>query len=119
MFHTIDYSLRLNKLNCYTFEYIVDNKKRYGNIKNFLTFDDDNYCVVKQLDMKPANNDYKDLDSVCIKHLNKFFLTVSYGNEYVFVSWKTISRRCVLMDIEKIFLESAKSWMLLFHHIII
>lgn len=101
MFHTIDYSLKSNKLNCYTIEYIVDNTKRYGNIKNFLTFDDDNYCVVQQLDRKPANNDYKDLDPVCKKHLNKFFLTVSYGNDYVFVSWKTISRRCVLIEIEK------------------
>lgn len=116
MFHTYDYSIKANQLNCYTVEITDINKEKfYGIIKKFLLIDSQMFALISLLETTDptSNSNIYSLDGLSSPasiHLQKYFILVNKTNEIIAVKTEFISNRCILIEcLDKVILTPCVS----------
>ena len=99
-YHTKGYDACFESLNDHCIEYLNNtNDLSYGLITNFIKVDPKKfYCIVEQINVYFDDNFFKILDSLTLKHINKFFLMVKMSHEYEIIECHSITRKCILFE---------------------
>ena len=97
-YHSLDYDLNFETMNCNTIEYNHNNSidKNYGIIDKFFFLNGKHYLIINKLEKKSIK--IKGLSKLCTKHSDKFFLTMRLSNEYEMIEFRHVNRRCILIE---------------------
>lgn len=97
-YHARSYDDSFESMNNNTIEFILNNEKNYGSILNFVNFNKKMYCIVKKLKKNNHDSFINSLDSLCLKHIDKFFIMVNLTSDYELVEFKCVSRKCIFFE---------------------
>ena len=97
-YHTINYDNGFNTINCNTIQFKYKNNTHYCTIVNFFSFIDKNYVIVKKFIKKSTNNIHKNLNKLCQKHIDKFFIHVVDSDEHLVINFSSSIERVIFMQ---------------------
>jgi len=93
-YHTVKHDDSFNTIDCHTVEFRLNNILNYGLIVNFISITTENFCVVNLLRQKAINR--INSTKICPLLVNRFFIEVEATTIYLLISFKFITRRCII-----------------------
>ena len=101
MFHTYEYALKKNNINCYSIEFRDSRLKNYfGNIYNFIQYEGFIYCVVKLFYIDDGHS-FRNLTDPTANNLKNFLKYFEVSSEYVLIKPTNVIRRCIIIECYK------------------
>ncbi len=97
-FHTFNHDASFITIDCHTVEYQLNDQLYYGTIMNFVSINNENFCVIKSYEQTPIDFRDRIISRSLIVLLNRFFIEVTLGNKHHLVNFENITRRCILSN---------------------